>query len=78
MKKEDNKFGDIVASKITLKKANNIRSKIVMELPNKWVFVHKVDDKYEVGVVNAFCGKLTTSELDDVKALVKSILKPNH
>lgn len=75
-KEQDSIFGDIVASSITLAKANTIRSLIINNIVGHYVFVFKnKTGKYDVGVQNEWGGKLSKDGLEEIKTLLKKSKK---
>ncbi len=70
---KDSKFGDAMASNISLERANKIRSYIKLYTKGFWVFVYKnrSTGKYNVSCQNTWGGPLIASELAQIKSVVK-------
>ena len=71
--KDNLKFGDIVASNISLEKANKIRSFIKRNTESFWIFVvrNSKTGKYNVSAQNTWGGSLDEEELNLIKSTVK-------
>ncbi len=74
VKEKQNGYGEVVATNISLSRANNIRSYIKRSTEGYWVFVVKNQKtgKYNVSVQNAWGQALNADETAEVRSTVKA------